>query len=125
MPTRFRYFDFLFTRVFLFFYSCFFRENDSQICVQGSYSLFNSFIHFIYLFIYFQIKHVHDVLLTAETCEGDNEEAEELTLPQIKLAMWVCIYIYIYIYTIQHNRFTNFNLMMAAQYTLECDCVIS
>jgi hypothetical protein len=35
--------------------------------------------------------------LITETREGDNEEAEELTQPKIKLAMWVCI---------QYNLFT-------------------
>lgn len=109
----------------MFSYSSIHVFSERTILKYAFKVLIHSSIHSFILFIYFQIKHVHGVLLTAETCEGDNEEAEELTLPKIKLAMWVCIYIYIYIYTIQHNRFTNFNLMMAAQYTLECDCVIS
>lgn len=35
--------------------------------------------------------------LIAETRDGDNEEAVELSQPKIKLAMWVCI---------QYNSFT-------------------
>jgi hypothetical protein len=48
--------------------------------------------------------------LITETREGDNEEAEELTQPKIKLAMWVCIQYNLFtflIYVHVHNKLYN------------------
>jgi hypothetical protein len=50
------------------------------------------------------------VFLITETREGDNEEAEELTQPKIKLAMWVCIQYSLFtflIYVHVHNKLYN------------------
>jgi len=54
-------------------------DNENQSCVQGS---------LITLQFIFSFK-LYNVFLTAEPCEGDNQESEELTQPKIKLAMWV------------------------------------